>query len=72
MNLEGVPFLGHILKAGRVQRRWRPTPSKTEDEMSDPDIDDPPAVLSPGDNDAPDAPEPDTVYPDEQGAPGQE
>jgi hypothetical protein len=41
----------------------------TEDDVSDTDPDDPPAVLSPGDSsDAPDAPAPDTVYPDEQGA----
>lgn len=31
----------------------------------------PPAVLSPGDSDAPDAPDLDTVYPDEQGTPGE-
>lgn len=43
---------------------------ETEDDVSATDPDDPPAVLSPGDSDAPDAPDPDTVYPDEQGAPG--
>ena len=37
----------------------------------DRDADDPPAVLSPGDSDAPDAPDADTVYPDEQGTPGE-
>ena len=30
-----------------------------------------PAVLSPGDSDAPDVPDPGTVYPDEQGVPGE-
>lgn len=54
---------------------------KTEDDVSDdddereagdrPDPDDPAAVLSPGDSDAPDAPDPETVYPDEQGVPGE-
>jgi hypothetical protein len=29
-----------------------------------------PAVLSPGDSDAPDAPDPATIYPDKQGVPG--
>jgi hypothetical protein len=29
-----------------------------------------PAVASPGDSDAPDAPDSETVYPDEQGVPG--
>ena len=43
----------------------------SKDDVSDPEPDDPPAVLSPGDSDAPDAPDPDTVYPDEQGAPGE-
>ena len=33
-------------------------------------LDDAPAVLSPGDSDAPDVPDAGTVYPDEQGAPG--
>ena len=41
----------------------------TEDDVSDTDPDDPPSLLSPGDSsDAPDAPDPDTIYPDEQGA----
>ena len=31
---------------------------------------DPPAVASPGDSDAPDAPDADTVYPDARGVPG--
>jgi hypothetical protein len=39
--------------------------------VSETDPDDQPAVLSPGDSDAPDAPDADTVYPDEQGAPGE-
>jgi hypothetical protein len=42
---------------------------REEDDLRDPN--DPPAVLSPGDSDAPDAPDPETVYPDEQGAPGE-
>ena len=29
-----------------------------------------PAVASPGDSDAPDAPDSDTLYPDERGVPG--
>lgn len=40
-------------------------------EGTTPDPDDPPAVLSPGDSDAPDAPDPDTLYPDEPGTPGE-
>jgi hypothetical protein len=42
---------------------------RQEGDMADPD--DPPAVLSPGDSDAPDAPDPETVYPDERGSPGE-
>ena len=41
------------------------------DEDTTPNPDDPPVVLSPGDSDAPDAPDRETVYPDEQGAPGE-
>jgi hypothetical protein len=50
-------------------------PIETEDDVSDkgtiPDPDDPPAVLSPGDSDAPDAPDEETIYPHEQGRPGE-
>ena len=40
------------------------------DENQGPETDEPPAVLSPGDSDAPDAPDPDVTYPDDQGVPG--
>ena len=36
-----------------------------------PDLDDQPAVLAPGDSDAPDVPDADTVYPDRPGVPGE-
>ena len=61
-------------------RRRRPASDfgliiETEDDVSEkdptPHPDDPPVVLSPGDSDAPDAPAPDTVYPSEQGSPGE-
>lgn len=72
--------MGSPVAAGAILSAagWHEQTTETEDDVTDegnqgttPEPDDPPVVLSPGDSDAPDAPDPETIYPDEQGVPGE-
>jgi hypothetical protein len=63
------PTGDEVLERQRVEHPEKALPPQRGEPADAPS--EPPAVVSPGDSDAPDAPDADTVYPDEKGVPGE-